>query len=89
MVLVTVRALRGTDESKECTVENYEWERGDRVQVKLTGHVVELLSDPGTTDAANHLISTAAEPNAMFVRALDVETRQIHMYLVDDLHHVS
>ena len=89
MVLVTAREQRGTTEDKENTVENYEWERGDRVQVKLTGHVLELLSDPGDTNAANHLISTATEPNAMYVRALDTETRQIHTYLVDDLQHIA
>ena len=68
---------------------DYDWKRGDRVQVKLTGHVVELVSDTGTMDAANHQISSASEPNMKIVRAVDVETRQIHTYMVDDLQQIA
>ena len=91
MVFVTTPPTAGTNRSKETTVDNYDydWKRGDRVQVKLTGHVVELVSETGSMNAATSMVSTASEPNMKIVRAVDVETRQIHTYMVDDLQHIA
>ena len=68
---------------------DYDWKRGDRVQVKLTGHIVELVSETGSINAATSMVSTASEPNMKIVRAVDLETRQIHTYMVDDLQHIA
>lgn len=89
MVSVTAREQRETITSKEITVDNYDWKRGDRVQVKLTGHIVELVSETGSINAATSMVSTASEPNMKIVRAVDLETRQIHTYMVDDLQRID
>ena len=91
MVSVTAREQREAIMSKEITVDNYDydWKRGDRVQVKLTGHVVELVSEAGSINAATSMVSTASEPNMKIVRAVDLETRQIHTYMVDDLQRID
>lgn len=66
----------------------YGFNNGDKVIVIRTGKVLEVVSGPGDNEPALSFIRAAGfndGPRNRAVWALDPETRQIALYLSDDL----
>lgn len=61
------------------------WKTGDLARIEATGQIVELVTCLDRLGPGTSMIHAKQEPNLKVAYGLDRETRQIHLYLLDDL----